>query len=769
MKSLTVGDALCQNHKVIQVHVDERPSSNRLVGTIYAVFDSAEGSGDADKFLGLVTEREISIFPQRIFADLLAPHAPPPLTPDLPLEGVYGDAGEIAYGEDTPLPVVDCDGAFLGVITRNSVLTALFRQQHQLLGEAEKLNELLEEDRAQLAAWSSRLTELHQASRTLLGLLTHTTLHIDLLQAGIEALAKLLQARYGAIGLLDGKGDLKQFVYTGISAEAAARIDHFPEGRGLLGIVVRENQALRLDDLSRDPRSTGFPAHHPPMKTLLAVPISHLHHVYGRIYLCDKFDDTPFSPEDEVLALSFAHSLSLVLDNAREMEEIRQAQHRLDFVAHYDSLTGLPNRTLFLDRLQQAIAQATRNDKCIGLLFLDIDNFKFINDTLGHAHGDELLKGAAQRVRECIRGNDTVARLGGDEFTIMLVELDDGQHAAAVAKKVLDAVAKPFLLDEHESYVTASIGIAVYPGDGNSIQLLLKHADTAMYHAKAQGKNNYQFYAPGMNEKAQQRLTVEQHLRRALENGEFTLYYQPQVDLANGGIVGVEGLLRWTCYQLGPVPPSEFIPIAEETGLIAPIGEWVIETACRQARQWHVQGHDRLRMAINLSSLQFRQKNLARDIWRILEESGLRAEFLELEITESALMQSTDNTIAMLKQLKEIGVHFSIDDFGTGYSSLSYLKRFPISSLKIDQSFVRDIASDADDAAIVIAIIAMAESLKLNTVAEGVETVAQLDFLREHGCRTAQGYYFGRPSPAADISRLLDGGPPEPQSSVSPR
>lgn len=757
MKSLCVGDALCHAQPVVRVNAEDRPSPGRQACTIYAVFASTTEDNKGD-FLGLVTERQIAFFPQRIFADLLEPHMPPPLAPDIPLDRVYDVSTDIAYGFDAPLPVVDPDHGFAGVITRNSVLEALLRRERQLLDETQRLNAMLEDDRAQLSAWSSRLGELHEASRTLLGLLVHTTLHTDLLQAGIEALAKLLQARYGAIGILDSRGELIQFVHCGVTAEESERIGQLPEGRGLLGVVVKEDQSLRLDNLGTDPRSAGFPPHHPPMTALLAVPISHLGNVYGRIYLCDKLDGKPFTPEDELLAQSFAHSLSLVLDNAREIEETRQAMSRLEFMAHHDSLTGLPNRELFSDRIQQAIVQYARHGRRIAVLFMDIDNFKVVNDTLGHSYGDELLKVVAERLAGVIRESDTLARLGGDEFTIMLIDVAAPHYAAAVAQKVLDALrSQPIMLCGHEIYLGASIGIAVYPADGGDKDQLLKNADIAMYHAKTQGKNNYQFFATDMNLEAQRRLEMERHLRRALQSGEMALHYQPQIDLASGTIVGVEALLRWTSPSMGRVPPNEFIPLAEETGLIVALGAWVLHTACGQAQAWRELGLPQFRVAVNLSARQFRDAQLKETVLAALEASGLPADSLELEITESLMMRSTEHTMSILRELKAIGVCFSMDDFGTGYSSLSYLKRFPLDAVKIDQSFVRDIVSDPDDAAIVSTIIAMAAHLKLDAIAEGVETQEQADFLCRQGCRYAQGYFFGVPQSAEQITGLLAG------------
>jgi diguanylate cyclase (GGDEF)-like protein len=751
MRPLNAADALCRNRELVPVKADDRPAPNRRSNAIYAIFQEED---EGKKFLGLVTEREIALFPQRIFGDLFSPHAPPPLNETTPLESLCPRCADI-YSVDLPRAVVDREGGLIGALTYDSVLEALLRRERQLLEETLRLNELLETDRDMLAVWSARLNELCVASRTLLGLLAHTTIHEELLQCGIDALAKLLQARYGAIGILDEDGKLRQFVQCGLSAEEVERIGHYPEGKGLLGVVVNENQTLRLADIAQDPRSGGFPPHHPAMKTLLAAPISHRGRVYGRVYLSDKRDGAPFTGEDELLAISFAHSLSLVLDNAREIEEMKQMMTRLDYMAHYDSLTGLPNRKLFADRLQQAVKQHARYDGGVCLMFLDIDNFKLVNDTLGHPYGDRLLQQVSARIQDCLRESDTVARLGGDEFCILLVGLEDVFFAARVAQKILNALTPPFLLDGHENYLSASIGIALPPQDGEDIDHLLKNADAAMYHAKAQGKNNYQFFAAAMNADAQWRLRLERQLRHALENHELNLHYQPQIDVESGAIIGVEALLRWSNHELGAVSPAQFIPLAEETGLIIPIGEWVLRTACRQAQAWRERGAGDLRLAVNLSARQFDQPDLVKSIAQILEETAFPPNNLELEITESMMMRNTEETIRTLRALKRFGVRFAMDDFGTGYSSLSYLKRLSLDVLKIDQSFVRDVERDSEASAIVTAIIALAESLNLRTVAEGVETAAQLDFLRRRKCSVAQGYYFARPQAAAEIERLL--------------
>ncbi len=421
------------------------------------------------------------------------------------------------------------------------------------------------------------------------------------------------------------------------------------------------------------------------------------------------------------------------------------AEERLNYLANYDALTGLPNRILYMERLALALAHAHRNRKMAAVMFFDLDRFKIVNDTLGHTAGDELLQEVAKRVAACLREDDTVARLGGDEFTVILEGIGNERDVAPVAQKIIDALARPISLGEQEMFITASIGISVYPNDGLDAQTLVKNADAAMYRAKDLGKNNYQFFKVEMNARAFERLTLENRLRRALERNEFELHYQPQVDLGTGQVVGAEALIRWRHPELGLVSPDRFIPIAEETGLILPIGEWVLRTACAQNKAWQNAGLPPLHVAVNISGRQFRQKNLIGMVELILAETGLRPEHLELEITESVIMEQAAETIATIGDMRQLGLHLSIDDFGTGYSSLSYLKRFPIDTLKIDRSFVRDITTDQDDAAIVKAVIALAHSLKLLVIAEGVETAEQLGYLREQGCDEIQGFYFSRP------------------------
>ncbi|MBI3803246.1 MAG: EAL domain-containing protein [Nitrospirae bacterium] len=450
-----------------------------------------------------------------------------------------------------------------------------------------------------------------------------------------------------------------------------------------------------------------------------------------------------------------------------DITDRKLSEERLQYLASHDSLTGLPNRTLFMDHLRLALMTSKRRQRLSAVLFLDLDRFKLINDTLGHGIGDLLLKAVAERLSTCLRRsdtvarlsnpNDTVARLGGDEFTLLLSDIAQAQDVPYVVQRILNLFMTPFFIEGHELFVTPSIGISLYPNDGDSAEKLLRNADTALYRAKEQGRNNYQFYLPEMNAKVSERLAMENNLRKALERDELLLHYQPQVDLNSGAIVGVEALVRWQQAESGLISPAKFIPLAEETGLILPIGEWVLRTACAQNKAWQQAGLPPMRVAVNLSGQQFQQRNLIETVRRILIETGLGAEYLELELTESILMQKLEIITSVLLELNTMGIQISVDDFGTGYSSLSYLKRFPISKLKVDRSFVSDITTDPDDAAITTAIINMAHSLKLKVVAEGVETADQLAFLKSLKCDGMQGYFFSRPLPAKEITELLAG------------
>jgi len=428
----------------------------------------------------------------------------------------------------------------------------------------------------------------------------------------------------------------------------------------------------------------------------------------------------------------------------KKAAEQKESDAYIQRLAYYDVLTGLPNRLLLSDRCQHVLRMAQRNQHPVALMFMDLDHFKNINDSLGHRVGDEVLVELAIRLKSVVRDQDTVSRLGGDEFILLLPDTDE-LGATEVAKKLLQAALKPIQIEQHELTVTPSIGIALYPKDGQDLDTLSKCADAAMYRAKEDGRNSYRFFTPEIQAQSDRTLMLDNALRRALERQQLTLHYQPQISMETGQIVGAEALLRWTHPQLGAISPAEFIPIAESSGLILPIGEWVIRTAVTQLARWIAQGMTPLTMAVNLSAVQFRHADLPQLVSRILEEAALPAQWLELELTEGVAMTHPQDAIAVMDALHQRGVRMSIDDFGTGYSSLSYLKRFQVYKLKIDQSFVRDITEDPDDKAIVGAIISMASSLGLKTIAEGVETQGQLDFLRDRGCNEAQGYFFSRP------------------------
>jgi diguanylate cyclase (GGDEF)-like protein/PAS domain S-box-containing protein len=444
-----------------------------------------------------------------------------------------------------------------------------------------------------------------------------------------------------------------------------------------------------------------------------------------------------------------------VVFNSRDVTDRKAIQQRIQHLAYHDNLTGLPNRGLLQDRLGHSIARAERGGRKVAVLFIDLDNFKNINDTLGHDVGDELLRQVSARLKECVRIEDTIARQGGDEFIVLIESLDDSRGASVVAQKILNVLRAPFPLAGTEQHVSGSVGIALYPDDGRDAQTLMKSADTAMFHGKSQGKNTYQYFTSQMNVAVKRRMTLESALRRAVLQKNFMLHYQPQVNLETGEVIAVEALVRWRTEDSGTVMPGDFIPLAEETGLISEIGEWVLREGCRQAREWQDRGLAPRRMAINLSARQFSDKGFLDMVTRVLAETRLEPQCLELEITESQVMRQTEGMIQLLNRLAGMGVNMAIDDFGTGYSSLSYLKRLPFQKLKIDQSFIRDITVDPNDAAIVVAIISMARSLELETIAEGVETAGQLALLRSKGCRVGQGYYFSKPVAAQELYPLL--------------
>ncbi|TMG74739.1 MAG: EAL domain-containing protein, partial [Betaproteobacteria bacterium] len=514
--------------------------------------------------------------------------------------------------------------------------------------------------------------------------------------------------------------------------------------------ILSRREPLVVEDYSAETRFSPSPLLQFGVRSSLQVPILRAAGVFGVLSV-----HTPQRrrfTEDEV---SFLQSVANILAVAIER---KNAEERLSYLAQFDSLTGLPNRHLFHDRLVHTMAQAKRNDRPMAVLFIDLDRFKLVNDTQGHGAGDQLLKESAARLAQCVRSSDTVGRFGGDEFGAIVSDLSKPADASLVAQKVIDALAQPFDLDGHETFISASVGITLFPGDGEEAGALITNADVAMYRAKEQGRNNYQYFTREMNERALERVRMEAELRRAIERREFLLHYQPKVDLKSGAICGLEALLRWQHPKKGLVSPAEFIPVLEDTGLIVPVGEWVMQEACTQVQAWRRAGLAVPPVAVNLSARQFQQKDLEAIVRRILQATAVDAALLELELTESMLMKDPEAAARTLQGLKEAGVKLSVDDFGTGYSSLAYLKRFPIDSLKIDRAFIRDVTLDPDDAAITLAIIGLGHSLKLKVVAEGVETEAQLDFLSAQDCDEMQGFYFARPLPVTDCTQALTEG-----------
>jgi diguanylate cyclase (GGDEF)-like protein/PAS domain S-box-containing protein len=469
-----------------------------------------------------------------------------------------------------------------------------------------------------------------------------------------------------------------------------------------------------------------------------------------------KRDGTEIAIEDSTSPIhNWDGQLTGVVIVFHDVSAAKAMAAKIEHSAHHDFLTNLPNRLLLNDRIAQAISLANRHHTQLAVLYLDLDNFKHINDSLGHSTGDKLLQSVTKRLKECVRDSDTVSRQGGDEFVILLAETKNNEAAALSAQKILDSLQAMHTIGKSQLHITTSIGISVYPADGLEAETLLKSADTAMYYAKEKGRNNYQFFIAEMNTKAVERLIIESNLKLALEKQQFILYYQPKVNLNTGQMTGAEALLRWQHDKWGEVVPNIFVPVAEDSGLIVPIGHWVLQQACTQAKIWQDAGLPEITIAINISAQEFLQKDFVASVRAVLVETGLEARFLELEITESVLMRDAEFSRAILMQLKKMGIKLAVDDFGTGYSSLSYLQRFPIDVLKIDQSFVQNIESANDDGIIVSAIISMGNSLKLKVVAEGVETPSQLAFLKARRCEEGQGYFFSHPLTAEKFAASL--------------
>ncbi|MBK8162282.1 MAG: EAL domain-containing protein [Gammaproteobacteria bacterium] len=438
-----------------------------------------------------------------------------------------------------------------------------------------------------------------------------------------------------------------------------------------------------------------------------------------------------------------------------DISDAKEAEARLEYLAYHDSLTELPNRILLLDRLKHAMDKAERSQTMVAVLFLDLDRFKHVNDSLGHAAGDQLLQQVTSRIHAVCRDDDTLARIGGDEFVLVMEDLKDAANAAYMAERVIQSLEKSFQIGDHDIAMTISIGISIYPADGNDVTVLLRNADAAMYQSKEQGRNTFKFYTQELTEKAMERIQIEEHLRRALENGELQLHYQPQIRLADGRLIGAEALVRWKHPEWGMVSPARFIPVAEESGLIVPIGEWVMHRACSQAREWLDQGYDFSRIAVNIAGPQLQRADFLGMVRRVLADTGLSPRCLELEITETFIMGQSRTVVPVLESLRELGVQLAIDDFGIGNSSLAYLKKLPIDRLKIDRTFVSGLPDDEDDAAIARSVIGLAHAMQLEVIAEGVETTAQRDFLVRERCNEVQGYLFGKPMAASEFAALL--------------
>jgi len=522
-----------------------------------------------------------------------------------------------------------------------------------------------------------------------------------------------------------------------------------PAGEGLMRRAFASAKPVWISDLSKDP---GFKRHDDVEKAGLhaafAFPLMRGDEVLGVMEFFHRDVREP-----DALLVKIAESIGSEIG---QYIVRMQAEEAVKFMAMHDGLTGLPNRVMFDERLGRAIAQARRHERALAVLFVDMDRFKVINDTLGHEAGDFVLREAAQRLLDNLRAGDTVARLGGDEFVILLEEVTDPLYVGSVSRKLIEALASPFVIGGREYNVTASIGVSSFPEDGQDATTLLKHADVAMYRAKEKGKNAFEFYAEQITVGSLERLNLEAGLRRALERDEeLALYYQPQIELCSGRIVGMEALVRWQHPEMGLLAPDRFIRLAEETGLIVPLGEWVLQKACRAHRQWQSLRLPLSRMAVNLSPRQFLHAGLLNDTLRVLKDTACHGRFIELEITESMVMHDPGGAVALIRQIKDLGVRIAIDDFGTGYSSLAYLRRFPIDSLKIDRSFIADVPNDPGNMAITQAIIAMARTLHITVIAEGVETIAQLNFLRTRGCDEVQGFYYSPPVPFEEATALL--------------
>jgi diguanylate cyclase (GGDEF)-like protein/PAS domain S-box-containing protein len=574
----------------------------------------------------------------------------------------------------------------------------------------------------------------------------------------LERIVKLLESQLkwasGAIQLIDESGtQLRHGAAPSMPKCYAKAMEgrHIGPNMGPCGIAAYERKTIVCHDVLTDPQWTHYKelARQVNVRSCWSTPIlSSNGALIGTFAVYAKEPRTPTPAEARLIGIA-THTAGIAIERKR-------AEDRIQFLATHDALTGLPNRALLEDRLSQAILHAKRDGRWVTVLFADIDNFKFVNDSLGHNAGDELLKTIAKRMHDCIRATDTVVRLGGDEFVIVLSDQPtNGEAVSQTVRKLQEAVSAPIRLEGHDVTITASLGIANYPEDGGDVDALLGNADAAMYRAKEIGRDNFQFYTPELNTKVHNKFLLQEELRGAVARSEFVLHYQPQVDLRNGQVFAVEALVRWNHPRLGLVTPLKFIPMAEDTGLIVPIGDWVLNEACRQNKAWQEAGLAPMAVCVNVSARQFKEKNLVARVAKALKQSGLDAKYLEIEVTESLIMQDLDLAIATMNDLQRLGVQLSIDDFGTGYSSLSALKTFPVSRLKIDKSFIDGLLANENDKAVTSAVISLGQKLNLRVIAEGVENDAQATMLRNINCDEMQGYLFSRPLPADGIEALL--------------
>jgi diguanylate cyclase (GGDEF)-like protein len=618
------------------------------------------------------------------------------------------------------------------------------------------------DDKARTEVQKERLTRMLAALSATNEAIIRATSRAELFELVCEAAAKGGKFTSTSICLTRPDSDYVDVASAaGPTAASALEVkisasEAHPEGRGVGGTALRSRQACIINDYLADPRGQAFyaRARRDGANSGAAFPLFVQGRVVG-IMIFISLEKETFTPEFAELLQRLVGNVSFALENFDRVDEKTRADERIEYLASHDSLTNLPNREMFNGMLRRAIDGAERYQRQFALLFIDLDRFKVINDSLGHDAGDMLLVEIGGRLRRALRSSDVVARLGGDEFVVILEEAAERHEVERIAGELLSVLGQPMQLSGHECHTTASIGIAMYPSDGTDMQTLTKNADMAMYLAKEDGKNGFRFFSKEIKSQSIERLTLESALRRALERDQFSLHYQPKIDMVSGQITGVEALLRWMHPDLGTVSPGQFIPLAEETGLIVPIGRWVLKEACAQNMAWQRRGLRPVTMAVNLSPRQFADAHLLHDVDEALLASGMSPVLLQLEVTESMVMRNVSRAIKVLDAIQSRGIRLAIDDFGTGYSSMSLMKQFPIDTIKIDRSFVRDLPVDTEDQAIAQAIISMGKALGMTVIAEGVETVEQETFLRNHACDEMQGFLFSKPLPAKQMADLL--------------